>query len=152
MLKQLTFFSESIAQLEQRQPIQKANNTNSLNNQTAATSDRERMEREREREREQQRDRERDRPERIDREHIESPSPGPYNQSMREPPPPPPDTKPWSYPSMDLINSGAAFWQNYSGKFKFLVKDNLIYCWVITVLCHILNILCPKQFDWVVVT
>ncbi|BES87501.1 SKI/SNO/DAC family [Nesidiocoris tenuis] len=29
-------------------------------------------------------------------------------------PPPPPQDKPWNYSSLDLINSGAAFWQNYS--------------------------------------
>ncbi|XP_073979610.1 uncharacterized protein isoform X3 [Rhodnius prolixus] len=30
------------------------------------------------------------------------------------PPPPPPQDKPWNYSSLDLINSGAAFWHNYS--------------------------------------
>nr|XP_023026520.1 uncharacterized protein LOC111514513 [Leptinotarsa decemlineata] len=36
-------------------------------------------------------------------------------RDIREPlPHPPQDNKPWSYPGMDLLNTGAAFWQNYS--------------------------------------
>lgn len=39
-------------------------------------------------------------------------------RDMREPPPPPTsqDNKPWGYAGMDLMNTGTAFWQNYSGK------------------------------------
>lgn len=37
------------------------------------------------------------------------------------------DAKPWNYASMDLIASGTAFWQNYSGKslyfFVFFTKQ-----------------------------
>ncbi|CAB0002234.1 unnamed protein product [Nesidiocoris tenuis] len=38
-------------------------------------------------------------------------------------PPPPPQDKPWNYSSLDLINSGAAFWQNYSGKYLALLNS-----------------------------
>lgn len=40
--------------------------------------------------------------------------------STQPPPPPPPpnvDIKPWNYPGIDLMASGA-FWQNYSGELK----------------------------------
>lgn len=64
-----------------------------------------------------------DRPERSERERVESPQQS-YAQSMREVVPPP-DTKPWGYSGMDLINSGAAFWQNYSGMY-FLTNSNYL--------------------------
>lgn len=40
-------------------------------------------------------------------------------RDMREQPPPPPlpqENKGWGYSGLDLMNSGAAFWQNYSGE------------------------------------
>ncbi|KAH1028011.1 hypothetical protein HUJ05_001419 [Dendroctonus ponderosae] len=58
-------------------------------------------------------------PERVDRikQEIEEPSPQ-YVRELREPPPPPlpQENKVWGYSGLDLINSGATFWQNYSGK------------------------------------
>ncbi|XP_025830052.1 dachshund homolog 1 isoform X2 [Agrilus planipennis] len=50
-------------------------------------------------------------------------APHSFMQPPREAPPPPPpsDTKPWSFTGLDLINSGAAFWQNYSA----FVADSL---------------------------
>lgn len=41
------------------------------------------------------------------------------SRDMREQPPPPPlpqENKGWGYSGLDLMNSGAAFWQNYSGE------------------------------------
>lgn len=32
------------------------------------------------------------------------------------------DAKPWNYASMDLIASGTAFWQNYSGKSSIFIS------------------------------
>lgn len=94
----LLFYAENIAQSEQqKQNNQKINNTTPTTQ--SSTSERERIQV--------------DRPERNDRERVESPPQG-YPQNIREVPPP--DTKPWGYSGMDLINSGAAFWQNYSGK------------------------------------
>ncbi|XP_048524066.1 dachshund homolog 2 isoform X2 [Dendroctonus ponderosae] len=56
-------------------------------------------------------------PERVDRikQEIEEPSPQ-YVRELREPPPPPlpQENKVWGYSGLDLINSGATFWQNYS--------------------------------------
>ncbi|XP_031341045.1 dachshund homolog 2-like [Photinus pyralis] len=50
----------------------------------------------------------------AEKERVESPASA-YNQNVREPPPPPPpDVKPWGYAGIDLMNTGAAFWQNYS--------------------------------------
>ncbi|KAK5644132.1 hypothetical protein RI129_007977 [Pyrocoelia pectoralis] len=50
----------------------------------------------------------------VEKERVESPTSA-YNQNIREPPPPPPpDAKPWGYAGIDLMNTGAAFWQNYS--------------------------------------
>lgn len=58
-------------------------------------------------------------PERVDRikQEIEEPPPQ-YVRDLREPPPPPlsQENKVWGYSGLDLINSGASFWQNYSGK------------------------------------
>ncbi|XP_014250291.1 dachshund homolog 2 isoform X2 [Cimex lectularius] len=56
---------------------------------------------------------ERDRPERP--EVAEQATPTNYTTPSTTPrDPPPPQDKPWNYSSIDLINSGAAFWQNYS--------------------------------------
>lgn len=40
---------------------------------------------------------------------------------VRDPRDQPQDTKAWNYSGLDLMSSGAAFWQNYSGKFYFLI-------------------------------
>jgi hypothetical protein len=60
-------------------------------------------------------DRERvvERVERMERERVDSPPP-PYGQQTVREPPPPPENKPWGYSGIDLMNTGAAFWQNYS--------------------------------------
>ncbi|KAG5893889.1 hypothetical protein JTB14_001074 [Gonioctena quinquepunctata] len=43
---------------------------------------------------------------------------GQPTRDIREPPPPSPqDNKPWGYSGMEMMNTGAAFWQNYSGEF-----------------------------------
>lgn len=59
-----------------------------------------------------------ERPERstdqIKKERIDSP-PTSYSQTVREPQTLQ-DTKPWGYSGIDLMNTGAAFWQNYSGE------------------------------------
>lgn len=65
-------------------------------------------------------------PERVDRMDIRAdrvdnsspPPPPPASAYGGQQPPirePPPDTKPWGYSGLDLMNTGAAFWQNYSG-------------------------------------
>lgn len=87
------FFSENVSLNEQRQNHQKNNNSSPPTAQSYST---ERVER----------------PDRPERERVDSPL-GSYSQSVREQPPP--DTKPWGYSGIDLINTGAAFWQNYSG-------------------------------------
>lgn len=45
---------------------------------------------------------------------------------QRPPPQPeaPPAEKQWNYSGLDLINSGAAFWQNYSGKLYYNTPNN----------------------------
>lgn len=61
---------------------------------------------------------------RIKQEREEPPGSG-YGQQaprdIREPPPPQPpmpqDNKPWGYAGIELMNTGAAFWQNYSGEY-----------------------------------
>jgi hypothetical protein len=65
-------------------------------------------------------DRERvvERVERMERERVDSPPP-PYGQQTVREPPPPPENKPWGYSGIDLMNTGAAFWQNYSGELQF---------------------------------
>lgn len=70
-----------------------------------------------------------ERPERntdqIKKERIDSP-PTSYGQSVRESQTVQ-DSKPWGYSGIDLMNTGAAFWQNYSGKYNiktiFIVSD-----------------------------
>lgn len=70
-----------------------------------------------------------ERPERntdqIKKERIDSP-PTNYGQSVRESQTIQ-DSKPWGYSGIDLMNTGAAFWQNYSGKYNvqiiFIVSD-----------------------------
>lgn len=52
-------------------------------------------------------------PEGSDRVRAESPSSA-FAQNMRDVSQM--DTKPWGYSGIDLMNTGAAFWQNYSGK------------------------------------
>ncbi|XP_049825927.1 dachshund homolog 2 isoform X2 [Aethina tumida] len=54
----------------------------------------------------------------LDREREDSAIPG-YVQGLREAPPPQPpitqsETKTWGYPGIEMMNTGAAFWQNYS--------------------------------------
>lgn len=55
----------------------------------------------------------------LDRERDDSAIPS-YVQGLREAPPPQPpitqsETKTWGYPGIEMMNTGAAFWQNYSG-------------------------------------
>lgn len=60
-------------------------------------------------------DRERtERTEHPEKERVESPTTA-FGQGVREPPPQ--EAKPWGYSGIDLMNTGAAFWQNYSGKY-----------------------------------
>lgn len=55
----------------------------------------------------------------IKKERIESP-PANYSQSVREQVQSVhQETKPWGYSGLDLMNTGAAFWQNYSGELFF---------------------------------
>ncbi|KAF5270079.1 hypothetical protein FQA39_LY08491 [Lamprigera yunnana] len=57
-------------------------------------------------------DRERsERTEHSEKERVESPTIA-FSQNMREQPPA--EAKPWGYAGIDLMNTGAAFWQNYS--------------------------------------
>ena len=65
-----------------------------------------------------ERERVSERVERMERERVESPPPAYGQQTVREPPPPP-ENKPWGYSGIDLMNTGAAFWQNYSGELQF---------------------------------
>lgn len=94
--------AEKIAQSEQQKVNSQKVTTSSSSNQSMAT-ERERLS---------------DRSDRIDREREENTVTSPYGQVVRDqpPPPPPPDTKPWGYSGIELMNTGAAFWQNYSGK------------------------------------
>ncbi|GJQ77419.1 hypothetical protein Trydic_g20817 [Trypoxylus dichotomus] len=90
--EQVRIINENLSISEQRQNNQKNNNSTPPTAQNLPT---ERIER----------------PDRSERERVDSP-PGSYSQGVREQPPP--DTKPWGYSGIDLINTGAAFWQNYS--------------------------------------
>ncbi|XP_030750835.1 forkhead box protein J2-like [Sitophilus oryzae] len=59
-----------------------------------------------------------ERPDRIKQEIEEMPQQyvTPRDMPREQPPPPPPpmENKGWGYSGLDLMNSGAAFWQNYS--------------------------------------
>ncbi|XP_022906266.1 dachshund homolog 2 isoform X2 [Onthophagus taurus] len=93
---QVRLINENFAQNEQQRQNNQKNNNNSPSVQSSLT--------------EQQRPERPERPERQER--VETP-PTNYSQSMREQQLSQ-DTKPWGYSGIDLINSGAAFWQNYS--------------------------------------
>lgn len=86
-------FAENLAQNEQ-----KTSNQNSAPQTNIAT------------------ERERVAGERVER--ADSPPPTPYGQQQIREPPPPPENKPWGYSGIDLMNTGAAFWQNYSGELR----------------------------------
>ncbi|KAK9731838.1 hypothetical protein QE152_g13329 [Popillia japonica] len=90
--EQIRIINENLSINEQRQNTQKNNSGSSPSAQSLPV---ERV----------------DRTERSEREKVDSP-PRSYSQSVREQPPP--DIKPWGYSGIDLINTGAAFWQNYS--------------------------------------
>lgn len=93
-------FLEKLAQQsEQQRPNNKAMNNNTTSSQSS-TGERERTEC----------------PEHLKKERIESP-PNAFGQNVRETPPQ--DVKPWGYSGIDLMNTGAAFWQNYSGESYF---------------------------------
>ncbi|XP_060530636.1 dachshund homolog 2 isoform X2 [Cylas formicarius] len=63
----------------------------------------------------QQQDMMPERQERIKQEIEEPPQQFMPSRDMREQPPPqPPENKPWGYSGIDIMNTGAAFWQNYS--------------------------------------
>ncbi|KAJ3631430.1 hypothetical protein MTP99_012559 [Tenebrio molitor] len=94
--EQLRIINESLAQNELKMNNQKVT-TSSNPNQNIPT-DRERVV---------------ERVERMERERVDSPPP-PYGQQTVREPPPPPENKPWGYSGIDLMNTGAAFWQNYS--------------------------------------
>ncbi|XP_015834661.1 dachshund homolog 1 isoform X2 [Tribolium castaneum] len=95
--EQLRIINEKVAPSEQKLSNPKVT-TSSTPNQSIS-SERERVS---------------ERVERMERERVESPPPAYGQQTVREPPPPPPENKPWGYSGIDLMNTGAAFWQNYS--------------------------------------
>ncbi|XP_063914291.1 dachshund homolog 2 isoform X3 [Zophobas morio] len=94
--EQLRIINESLAQNDQKVNNQKVT-TSSTPTQNIPT----------------ERERVSERVERMERERVESPPPAYGQQTVREPPPPP-ENKPWGYSGIDLMNTGAAFWQNYS--------------------------------------
>lgn len=73
----------------------------------------------------------------IKKERTDSP-PTNYSQTVREPQPIQ-DTKPWGYSGIDLMNTGAAFWQNYSGEYYTINEINLLKNIFVAVVSWILS-------------
>lgn len=108
--------AEKLAQLEHKSTAQPVTTTSSLGNPVQVIPH------------QQERDRlSSERPDRIKQEREDNPAAAGYGQpgrEVREPPPPPQESKPWGYSGIDLMNTGAAFWQNYSGEFSSVQGDS----------------------------